>query len=137
MTHSYSQIQLWEMELIFRIINSKLQIKLYLCVRGGGNYRLSKIRFNNFLIWIKYLKSIFNSSSWFKIFRNMWTNTCKEKNGFDQFWIALSIVYKFFRIIWHFLNWIYIKIERKWQEVSLQHFLAIITIISEFFCVAL
>ena len=94
MTQSASQIKLCVMKQIFESINLYLK---YVCV--PEDYQPPKPRFNISYAWIKYLKPLYYLKCLYNIVTEFWTKPKVEMNGFDQFRIALYIVYEYLYIV--------------------------------------
>ena len=83
-------------------INLKFKIKIYLWVRRATVALNPHQRLNSLPTWMKYLKSLLNLRSLFKIFKEFWSKFRIERKGFDQFSIALYI----FDELLHITFWI-------------------------------
>ena len=132
MNHCISQIKLSKMKKIFRTVNFKSKIYIFLWTRGL--YRPSLIsRFYILPARMKYLKSIFNFIS--KYNEDFGSNSVqKKRTDLVVFETALYIIYKLLHKKEYFFKLNLFQNCIKQSEVNLQQFLAIITNRSELLC---
>ena len=125
-TNKRFKIKPWDMKQIFGTVDIKFKLK-YVCVRGELPHP-STLRLNALLTWIKFLTSIFNSRSYWNLFRKIWIKPRLKGNVFNEFWIVLYNTYNFFtnRIVSFKLNLLKLKkrivtksnLHLNWSQIS-------------------